>query len=40
MRDRNLIVHTYNEELAEEVLQRLPSHASVLKAWLQALQPK
>ena len=38
MRDRNLIVHTYNEELAESVLRRIPAHASILKAWLQALQ--
>ena len=37
MRDRNLIVHTYNEELAQQVLARIPGHALVLAAWLESL---
>jgi len=37
-RDRNLTVHTYNEELAEEVFSRLPAHAALLKEWLDRLE--
>lgn len=32
--DRNLTVHTYNEQLAEEINSRLPSHALLLQHWL------
>ncbi|MEE9249728.1 MAG: nucleotidyltransferase substrate binding protein [Alphaproteobacteria bacterium] len=32
--DRNLTVHTYNEELAAAIFSRLPGHAEVLVAWL------
>lgn len=36
--DRNLAVHTYNEELAHALLARLPAHADVLERWLTAMQ--
>ena len=36
-RDRNLTVHTYNEDLAAEIYRRLPAHAKLLDAWLAAL---
>jgi len=38
--DRNLAVHTYNEELAHALLTRLPAHAEVLGAWLTAMQSR
>ena len=37
VRDRNLVVHAYNEALAREVLARVPGHAEVLAAWLRAM---
>ena len=36
-RDRNLTVHTYNEELAEQIYSRLPRHAALMAAWLAAI---
>ena len=36
--DRNLTVHTYNEELAEEIYSRLPQHAALMGIWLDAIQ--
>ena len=36
--DRNLTVHTYDEDLADEIFARLPAHAAVLSAWLAAIQ--
>lgn len=38
LRDRNLIVHTYNEALALEVLRRIPGHVRLLTAWLAGLR--
>ncbi len=38
--DRNLTVHTYNEELAEEVFARLPGHAALLTRWLARLEER
>ncbi len=35
--DRNLTVHTYNEDLASEIYARLPAHAEVLSGWLAAI---
>ena len=32
--DRNLTVHTYNEQLAEEISSRLSNHALLLQHWL------
>ena len=32
--DRNLTVHTYNEELAEDIGRRLSSHAALLRLWI------
>ena len=32
--DRNLTVHTYNEQLAEEINSRLSDHALLLQHWL------
>lgn len=32
--DRNLTVHTYNEELAKEIASRLHGHAALLRTWL------
>lgn len=36
--DRNLAVHMYKSQIAEEVFGRLPAYVAVLKAWLQALR--
>lgn len=32
--DRNLTVHTYNEELAELIYSRLSAYASLMRRWL------
>ena len=32
--DRNLTVHTYNEQLAQEIASRLSGHARLLQRWL------
>ncbi len=32
--DRNLTVHTYNEDLARRIFGRLGDHAALLEAWL------
>jgi nucleotidyltransferase substrate binding protein (TIGR01987 family) len=32
--DRNLTVHTYNEQLADEISSRLSGHAHLLQHWL------
>ena len=36
--DRNLSVHTYNEELADQMFGRLPRYAEVLDRWLHSLR--
>ncbi len=36
--DRNLTVHTYNEELAEEIASRIPAHATLLAVWLARIE--
>ncbi len=36
--DRNLTVHTYNEDLAREIFGRLDAHAAILKSWLGAME--
>ncbi len=38
--DRNLVVHTYNEDLAIELYGRLAGHASSLSAWLAAMESR
>lgn len=35
--DRNMTVHTYNEELAQAIYDRLQSHAFQLRAWQDAV---
>ena len=35
--DRNLTVHTYNEELGEEIYSRLANYAALMKVWLAAM---
>ena len=35
--DRNLTVHTYEEQLANEIAARVPSHARLLMAWIDAV---
>jgi nucleotidyltransferase substrate binding protein (TIGR01987 family) len=37
-RDRNLTVHTYQEELAIELYGRLRAHADLLSVWLERLR--
>lgn len=32
--DRNLTVHTYNEDLADLIASRIPGHAETLSLWL------
>lgn len=36
--DRNLAVHTYKEDLAVEIFERLDGHAKLLAAWLAAMR--
>lgn len=36
--DRNLAVHMYRGQIAEEIEERLASHAAVLHRWLEALK--
>jgi len=36
--DRNLVVHTYNEALAEELKARLPDHLATLEAWVKLIR--
>lgn len=38
LRDRNLVVHTYNEKLAAEVVSRIPGHVKLLEVWLAGLR--
>ena len=38
--DRNLSVHTYNEELAVALSSRIPGHAALLRNWLSAMQTR
>jgi len=38
--DRNLIVHTYNDSLAEEIYRQLPSYAGFLTDWLMAIEER
>lgn len=35
--DRNLTSHTYNEKLADEILERIPLHAQVMNKWVAAM---
>ena len=35
--DRNLTVHTYNEDLANEIYSRLPAYADLMESWLAAM---
>ena len=37
VRDRNLTVHTYNEELAELIYSRLPAYAGLMELWARAM---
>ena len=36
--DRSLTVHTYNENLAEEIYGRLVSYAGLMNSWLEAMR--
>jgi nucleotidyltransferase substrate binding protein (TIGR01987 family) len=36
-RDRNLTVHTYNEELADQIYSRLQGYAGLMERWLVAM---
>jgi len=38
--DRNLTVHTYNEELARAIYARLRRHERLLSAWLGAVESR
>jgi nucleotidyltransferase substrate binding protein (TIGR01987 family) len=37
LRDRNLTLHTYNEELADQIYSRLPGYAVLMEQWLEAM---
>jgi len=39
-RDRNLTVHTYNEDLANQIYSRLSGHAGLMEHWLAAMAAK
>lgn len=36
--DRNLTVHTYNEELANTIFQRLPAYLNLLQKWVEKIR--
>lgn len=36
--DRNLTVHTYNEELARRIFSRLFEYAELMRSWLRAME--
>lgn len=36
--DRNLTTHTYNETTASDILTRLSAYATLLEAWLSAIE--
>ena len=36
--DRNLTVHTYNEQLAEQILERIMGYQVLLDRWLTAMK--
>lgn len=36
--DRNLTVHVYDEAVAEELFARLPAHAELIRAWVEAMR--
>ena len=36
--DRNLTVHTYNEELARKIFSRLAGYADLLETWLTSMR--
>lgn len=36
--DRNLTVHPYYEDLANEIYSRLPAHSALMQTWLRRLQ--
>jgi len=38
--DRNLTVHTYNEELAIQIFSRLDEYSMLMQNWLQAMEEK
>jgi hypothetical protein len=38
--DRNLSVHTYNEQLAEAIFARIPGHARLMENWLTAMEQR
>jgi len=38
--DRNLTVHIYNEELAEEIYSRLPAYSELMDSWLEAMEKR
>lgn len=38
MDDRNLTVHTYDEEKANALYSRLPAHADLIDIWLKAMR--
>ncbi|WP_448187694.1 nucleotidyltransferase substrate binding protein [Azospirillum sp. sgz301742] len=38
MDDRNLTIHTYDQEKANELFSRLPAHAKLIEAWLKAMR--
>ena len=36
--DRNLTAHTYNEELANTIFQRLPTYLNLLQKWVKKIR--
>ena len=36
--DRNLTVHTYNEDLAEDIYGRLARYSGLMNSWLEAMR--
>lgn len=38
--DRNLTVHTYNEDLAEEIYHRILTYAPLIDHWMEAMRQR
>lgn len=39
-KDRNLAVHAYNEQLADQIFSRVSDHTNILGAWLDAMKDR
>ena len=40
MDDRNLTVHTYNEQLAQQIYRNLPGYVALMERWLDTMKSR